>query len=197
MRDAPVEGARVLARVDFNVPLDGGRVADDTRIRAALPTIELLRERGAVVVLASHLGRPDGREPGLSMAPVAARLGELIGAEVRTAPGLVGAEVEAVAAELEPGDVLVLENSRYEPGEVDNDPELAAALARLGDLYVDDAFGVAHRAHATTHGVAESSRHTPACCWSARSASSPPCATTRPARCAWCSAAPRSPTSWA
>ncbi len=144
----------MLARVDFNVPLDDGRVVDDTRIRAALPTIELLRERGATVVLASHLGRPNGREPELSMAPVAARLAELIGAEVRTAPGLVGAEVEAVAAELEPGDVLVLENSRYEPGETDDDPELAAALARLGDLYVDDAFGAAHRAHATTHGVA-------------------------------------------
>ena len=106
-------------------------------------------------MLASHLGRPDGREPELSMAPVAARLGELIGAEVRTAPGLVGAEVEAAARRSSSGgEVLVLENSRYEPGETDNDPELAAALARLGDLYVDDAFGAAHRAHATTHGVA-------------------------------------------
>src|SRR5215212_7042236 len=98
VRDAPVEGARVLARVDFNVPLDGGEVADDTRIRAALPTIELLRERGAAVVLISHLGRPKDREAELSMAPVAARLGELIGAEVATAPGVVGDDVEAVAA---------------------------------------------------------------------------------------------------
>ena len=154
MRDAPVEGARVLARVDFNVPLDGGRVADDTRIRAALPTIELLRERGAAVVLVSHLGRPADRDPALSMAPVAARLAELIGADVRMAPGLVGAEVEALAAGLEPGEVLMLENSRYEPGETHDDAELASALARLGDLYVDDAFGAAHRAHATTHGVA-------------------------------------------
>jgi phosphoglycerate kinase len=149
-----VEGARVLARVDFNVPLDSGEVSDDTRIRAALPTIELLRERGAAVVLVSHLGRPKDREPELSMAPVAARLGELIGTEVATAPGVVGAEVEAAAAALGDGDVLVLENSRYEPGETKNDHELAAGLAKVADVYVNDAFGAAHRAHATTHGVA-------------------------------------------
>ena len=154
MRDAPVEGARVLARVDFNVPLDGGEVSDDTRIRAALPTIELLRDRGAAVVLVSHLGRPKDREPELSMAPVAARLGELIGAEIAIAPGVVGTEVEAAAAELGDGDVLVLENSRYEAGETKNDRELAAGLAKLADVYVNDAFGAAHRAHATTHGVA-------------------------------------------
>ena len=159
VREAPVEGARVLARVDFNVPLsgdNGGRaVADDTRIRAALPTIELLRDRGAALVLVSHLGRPEDREPELSMAPVAARLAELLGAEVATAPGVVGAEVEAAAEALGDGEVLLLENSRYEPGETKNDPELADALARLGEVYVDDAFGAAHRAHATTHGVAE------------------------------------------
>ncbi len=154
VRDAPVEGARVLARVDFNVPLDGGDVADDTRIRAALPTIELLRERGAAVVLVSHLGRPKGRDPELSMAPIAARLGELIGAEVAMAPAVVGAEVEAAASKLGAGDVLVLENSRYEEGETRNDPDLAAGLARIADVYVNDAFGAAHRAHATTHGVA-------------------------------------------
>jgi phosphoglycerate kinase len=157
VRDAPVEGARVLARVDFNVPLVDGdtvTVGDDTRIRAALPTIELLRDRGAAVVLVSHLGRPKDREPELSMAPVAARLGELIGADVAIAPGVIGAEVEAVAAELGDGEILVLENSRYEPGETENDPELAADLARLADLYVNDAFGAAHRAHASTHGVA-------------------------------------------
>jgi phosphoglycerate kinase len=154
VRDAPVEGATVLARVDFNVPLTNGDVVDDTRIRAALPTIELLRERGAAIVLVSHLGRPDGREPELSMRPVAARLGELLDSSVRLAPGLVGGEVEEAAEELGPGDVLVLENSRYEPGEAKDDDELAASLARLGDVYVNDAFGAAHRAHATTHGVA-------------------------------------------
>jgi phosphoglycerate kinase len=160
VRDAEVEGRRVLVRVDFNVPLAdpgayGGRVADDTRIRAALPTIELLRERGASLVLASHLGRPKGGpDPSLSMAPVTARLGELIDAEPRLAPGVVGEPVEREAEALSAGDVLVLDNSRFEPGETRNDPELAAALARLADLYVNDAFGAAHRAHATTEGVA-------------------------------------------
>jgi phosphoglycerate kinase len=159
VRDAPLDGARVLVRVDFNVPLANGEagpeVADDTRVRAALPTLELLRERGAATVVVSHLGRPDGaRDPKLSMAPVAARLGELLGIEVALAPGVVGPEVEAAARELAPGQVLLLENSRFEPGESKNDDELSAALARLADLYVDDAFGAAHRAHATTEGVA-------------------------------------------
>ena len=159
MRDADVEGRRALVRVDFNVPLadrDGARVVtDDTRIRSALPTIELLAERGAAEVLVSHLGRPKGvRVPELSMAPIAERLGELLGREVRLAPGVVGPEVEAAAAALGAGELLLLENSRYEAGETSNDPELAAGLARLADVYVDDAFGAAHRAHATTEGVA-------------------------------------------
>jgi phosphoglycerate kinase len=155
VRDAEVEGRRVLARVDFNVPLADGEVADDSRIRAALPTIELLRERGARLILVSHLGRPDGPDPDLSLAPVAERLADLIGAGVRMAPALVGPQVEALVEELGPGDVLMLENSRFEPGEKANDPELARALARLADLYVDDAFGAAHRSHATTAGVAQ------------------------------------------
>jgi phosphoglycerate kinase len=154
VREAPAEDRRVLVRVDFNVPLDGGDVADDMRIRATLPTIELLRERGASLVLVSHLGRPEGRDPELSMAPVAARLAELIGAEVELAPGVVGDDVLAEAQALGGGGVLMLENSRFEPGETRNDPELAAELATLADLYVNDAFGAAHRAHATTEGVA-------------------------------------------
>jgi phosphoglycerate kinase len=154
VRDAEVEGRRVLDRIDFNVPLERGRVVDDSRIRAALPTIDLLRDRGARVVLVSHLGRPEGPDPELSMEPVAARLGELLGTEVQMAPAVVGPEVEAIAEELGPGDLLMLENSRFEPGETANDPELAAGLARLADVYVNDAFGAAHRAHATTAGVA-------------------------------------------
>jgi phosphoglycerate kinase len=155
VRDADVAGRRVLVRVDFNVPLDDGRVADAGRIEAARATIGLLRERGAALVLVSHLGRPRDRERDLSMRPVAAALSGLIEAEVELAPAVVGAEVERLAEGLEPGAVLLLENSRFEPGETANDPELAAALARLADLYVDDAFGAAHRAHATTVGVAE------------------------------------------
>jgi phosphoglycerate kinase len=155
VRDADVAGRRVLVRVDFNVPLDGGRVADDTRIRAALPTIELLRERGAEVVLVSHLGRPQGKAvPELSMRPVCERLAELLGAPVEQAPAVIGADVETMAAGLSPGRVLLLENVRFEPGETENDPKLAASLAALADLYVNDAFGAAHRAHASTEGVA-------------------------------------------
>jgi phosphoglycerate kinase len=149
-----LEGKRVLVRVDFNVPLDSGVVADDTRIRAALPTIDELRRRGARVVLVSHLGRPEDREPELSLRPAANRLAELTGADVTLAPGVVGDDVSAFVDNLSPGNVLVLENIRYEPGETANDSELAAALGRLADVYVNDAFGAAHRAHASTEGVA-------------------------------------------
>jgi phosphoglycerate kinase len=154
VRDAEVDGRRVLVRADLNVPLDDGKVADDTRIRASLPTIELLRDRGASIVLVSHLGRPKGHDPALSISPVGKRLGELLGAEVKQAPAVVGDEAAAMASELGPGDVLLLENSRFEEGETKNDPALAEALASLADLYVNDAFGSAHRAHATTEGVA-------------------------------------------
>ena len=149
-----VEGKRVLVRVDFNVPLEGGAVADDTRIRAALPTIEELRGRGARLVLVSHLGRPEAREPEFSLRPVADRLAELTGAEVELAPAVVGDAVQAVADGLPGGALLLLENVRFEPGETKNDPALADALAALADVYVNDAFGTAHRAHASTEGVA-------------------------------------------
>jgi phosphoglycerate kinase len=154
VRDAPVGGRRVLLRADLNVPLEEGGVGDDTRIRASLPTLELLRREGAAVVVVSHLGRPKGPDPALSMAPVAERLGELLGAGVALAPGVVGPGVEEAASALGAGDVLMLENSRFEAGETKDDPALAAALARLADVYVNDAFGAAHRAHATTAGVA-------------------------------------------
>jgi phosphoglycerate kinase len=155
VREAEVAGRRVLVRVDFNVPLEGGRVADDTRIRAALPTIELLRERGAALVLVSHLGRPKGRvDPELSLRPVGERLAELLGTGVHQADAVVGGDVETMATGLGPGEVLLLENVRFEPGETENDPALAEALAGLADLYVNDAFGAAHRAHASTAGVA-------------------------------------------
>jgi len=154
-----VVGRRVLVRVDFNVPLDRGgdrvAVADDTRIRAALDTIEDLRGRDARLVLVSHLGRPEGRrEEDLSLAPVVERLRELTDAPVTLAPAVVGEEVRAMTEALSAGEVLVLENVRFEPGETTNDPRLAAALAELADLYVNDAFGAAHRAHASTEGVA-------------------------------------------
>ena len=148
-------GACVLARVDFNVPLEGGRVTDDARIRAALPTIELLLERGLRLVLCSHLGRPKGRDPETSLAPVCERLGELIDAPVHQAPEVVGPEVRRGVDRLDPGSVLLLENTRWERGETENDPALARALAAFGDAYVNDAVGAAHRAHASTTGVAE------------------------------------------
>ena len=148
-----LHGKRVLVRVDFNVPLADGRVADDTRIRAAMPTLRALRERGATLVLVSHLGRPKGVDPQLSLAPVGERLSELLGVDVELAPPGVGSDVARLAAGLHPGDLLLLENIRFEPGETENDPELARALAALADVYVDDAFGSAHRAHASTEGA--------------------------------------------
>jgi phosphoglycerate kinase len=143
--DLDVDGKRVLVRVDFNVPLDGERITDDTRIRAALPTIEALRKRGARLLLVAHLGRPKDREPEFSLAPAAKRLGELLKTDVPLA-----ADLDHVPD----GEVVMLENSRYEPGETKNDPELAQRLADLADAYVNDAFGAAHRAHASTEGVA-------------------------------------------
>ncbi|MEJ7788905.1 MAG: phosphoglycerate kinase [Thermoleophilaceae bacterium] len=149
------QGTRALVRVDFNVPLDGDVVTDDARIQAALPTIEFLRERGARLVLCSHLGRPKERDPETSLAPASKRLSELIGAPVTQADDVVGDGVAGQAEALEPGGVLVLENTRWEPGETENDPDLARNLATLGEVFVNDAFGAAHRAHASTAGVAE------------------------------------------
>lgn len=155
VRDAEVDGKRVLVRVDFNVPLDGQEVTDDTRIRAALPTIEYLTGAGAKVILCSHLGRPKGQVvPELSLAPAARRLSELTGKPVAMATDVGGDDSKAKVEQLEPGEILLLENTRYEAGETDNDPELASRLAGLADLYVNDAFGAAHRAHASTAGVA-------------------------------------------
>jgi phosphoglycerate kinase len=153
--ETDVLGKRALVRVDFNVPLRDGEVADDTRILASLPTIQLLLDRGAAVVLATHLGRPKGKaDPAYSVAPVARRLSELLGRPVATVSMVAGPEAERAASALRPGDVLLLENTRFESGEEVNDPDLAAKLARLGDLFVNDAFGAAHRAHASTVGVA-------------------------------------------
>ncbi len=148
-------GKRVLVRVDLNVPLDGGRVGDDTRIRAALPTVRELRDAGARVVLCSHLGRPKGaRKPELSLRPVAEHLAGLLGAPVAFAEDCVGEEAEAAVERLGDGEVLLLENLRFHGEEERNDRAFAERLARLGDVYVNDAFGAAHRAHASTEGVA-------------------------------------------
>ena len=154
---AEMKGRRALVRVDFNVPLgEGGTVSDDTRIRAALPTLQLLIKGGARVVLCSHLGRPKGGpDPKYSLAPVARRLQELLGRPVAFCPVVVGAEAEAATRALKDGDVLLLENTRFEKGEEKNDAALSQAFAALGDFYVNDAFGSAHRAHASTEGVAK------------------------------------------
>jgi phosphoglycerate kinase len=154
VRDAGFRDVGVLLRADLNVPLEAGRVVDDTRIRAVLPTIRLLRDQGNRVVVVSHLGRPEDREPELSMAPVAAQLAELLGAPVPLAPEVVGPKAWQMVEDLGPGDVGMLENSRFEPGETKNDPKLAEELANMVDGFVNDAFGASHRAHATTVGVA-------------------------------------------
>ena len=155
VRDIDVAGRRVFVRVDFNVPLDHGRIADDRRIRAALPTITYLLDHGAAVILASHLGRPKGPDDALRMDPVAGHLGELLHRPVRKLNDCVGPEVEATVRAMRPGDVILLENLRFHKEEEANDPAFARALARLADVYVNDAFGTAHRAHASTVGVAQ------------------------------------------
>ena len=155
VRDIDVAGKRVLERVDFNVPLDAEqRITDDTRMRAALPTIRYLLDHGAAVILMSHLGRPDGKVvEELSLAPVAQHLSTLLERPVEMAMDCIGPEVEAQARSLQPGQVLLLENLRFHKGEEKNDPEFAQQLASLGEVYVNDAFGTAHRAHASTEGV--------------------------------------------
>ncbi|HID53353.1 MAG TPA: phosphoglycerate kinase, partial [Anaerolineae bacterium] len=162
VEDIDVQGKKVLVRVDFNVPLsskdpnDDITVTDDTRIRAALPTLNYLLDHGAALILCSHLGRPKSpADKQFAMDPVAARLSEILDRPVLKMDEVVGDEVTAVAANLQPGQIMLLENTRFAPGEKKNDPELAAKLAALADVYVDDAFGSAHRAHASTEGVAQ------------------------------------------
>ncbi|MFD0712184.1 phosphoglycerate kinase [Paenibacillus sp. GCM10027626] len=155
VRDVEVNGKRVFVRVDFNVPLENGAITDDTRIRETLPTINYLIEKGAKVILASHLGRPKGQVvEELRLTPVAARLSELLGKPVAKADEAVGEAVKAQVNAMQAGDVLLLENVRFYPGEEKNDPVLAQAFAELADLFVNDAFGAAHRAHASTEGIA-------------------------------------------
>lgn len=160
VRDIDVKGKRVFCRVDFNVPMKNNEVSDDTRIRAALPTIQYLIEQGAKIILASHLGRPKGQvNEDMRLTAVATRLSELLGKQVTKTEEAFGDEVEKVIATLQEGEVVLLENVRFYPGEEKNDPELAKAFASLADVYVNDAFGAAHRAHASTEGIAH---HIPA-----------------------------------
>ena len=155
VRDIPLAGKRVVMRVDFNVPLKDGKVVDDTRISAALPTVQYILAQGASLVCMSHLGRPKGKAVAeMSMKLVADRFAQLLGRPVTTAPDCVGPQVEAMARALKAGEVLLLENLRFHPEEEKNDPEFSRRLAALGDVYVNDAFGTAHRAHASTEGVA-------------------------------------------
>jgi phosphoglycerate kinase len=156
VRDLDFQGKKVLVRVDFNVPIKDGSVGDDTRIRAALPTLNYLLEHGASLILCSHLGRPKGEpKPEFSMRPVSKRLSELLDREVAFAEDCIGEVAEKAAGSLKPGEVLLLENTRFHAGETKNDPEMAKQLAALADVYVNDAFGSAHRAHASTEGVAK------------------------------------------
>ncbi|HSV86432.1 MAG TPA: phosphoglycerate kinase [Levilinea sp.] len=160
IEDIDVSGKKVLVRVDFNVPVKEGQVGDDTRIRAALPTIQYLLDHGAAVILMSHLGRPKGEpNPKYTLRPIADHLGKQLGKEVKFAPAAVGPEAGQAAAALKTGEVLLLENTRYYAGEEKNDAELSRQLASLGEVFVNDAFGTAHRAHSSTEGVA---RHLPA-----------------------------------
>ena len=155
IEDIALDGKKALVRCDFNVPLSDGVITDDKRIVAALPTIRYLLAHGAAVILCSHLGRPkNGPEEKFSMKPVAVRLSELLGMPVALAADVVGPDAAARAAALKPGEVLLLENVRFEKGETKNDPELSEKLAALADLFVNDAFGTAHRAHCSTTGVA-------------------------------------------
>jgi phosphoglycerate kinase len=156
-----VQGKRLLVRVDYNVPMDQGVIKEDTRIRASLPTLKLALHKGASLVLCSHMGRPKGPEPAMSLQPIARRLSELLGVQVAMAPDCVDPEVEAMASALRPGQVLLLENLRFHAGESKNDPEFSQKLARLADVYVNDAFGTAHRAHASNVGV---TAHFSQCC---------------------------------
>ncbi|MGD1822113.1 MAG: phosphoglycerate kinase [Pleomorphochaeta sp.] len=154
IRDANLDNKKVVIRVDFNVPIKDGVVTDDTRIKAALPTIKYLLEQGATLVVMSHRGRPKGeKKPEFSMAPIAKRFSELLEKEVKLAPDVIGSEVEAMVASLNKGEVLLLENCRYYNEETNNDADFAKKLASYGDLFVNDAFGTAHRAHASTEGV--------------------------------------------
>jgi phosphoglycerate kinase len=157
VRDIDVSNRKVLVRVDFNVPMDrNGHIADDSRIRAAIPTIQYLQVNGAAIILCSHFGRPDGKvEESLRMAPIADRLSQLLNQRVQSADDCIGPQVEAAAAALQPREILMLENLRFHPEEEKNDPEFARKLASLADVYVNDAFGTAHRAHASTAGVAK------------------------------------------
>ncbi|MEA2650753.1 MAG: phosphoglycerate kinase [Chloroflexota bacterium] len=157
VRDVDVSGRRVFVRADLNVPLDDGRITDDTRIRASLPTLIHLLERGAIVILASHLGRPKGKvHDALRLKPIADRLSQLLGRPVRMTGDALGPGVQVAVEKLRPGDMLLLENLRFHAEEEANDPEFAMALASLADLYVNDAFGAAHRAHASTEGITHS-----------------------------------------
>lgn len=155
LKDIDVKGKRVFCRVDFNVPMENGKITDETRIRAAMPTIQYLMDNGAKVILASHFGRPKGKVvEDMRLTPVAAKLSELLGKEVKKADEAYGDAVKALIETMKEGDCLLLENVRFYPGEEKNDPELAKAFAELADVYVNDAFGTAHRAHASTEGIA-------------------------------------------